>query len=362
MKIDIVTIFPEYFAPLELSLLGKARRAGLLDVRVHDLRDWTHDRHRTVDDTPYGGGPGMVMKPTPWGEALDTLIPPLPSSKTPPSSTPSGSTYPGGASSGGAYPGGAPSRGAYPGGANPGGAASGGPQPSNAHQDGANPGGTYLNPGGASSGSAPVGDSSPGGASSGVTASLGEAAEAGVVPRLIIPTPSGRPFTQADAVRYAAEPRLVFACGRYEGIDSRVAEEARTRMPVDEVSLGDFVLAGGEVAVMVMVEAIGRLLPGVLGNADSVADDSFAPGAMESLLEGPVYTKPPVWRDRPVPDVLLSGNHGAIARWRRDEALRRTVRHRPELLARLAPEDLDKRDRVVLREAGFPVDGEDMAD
>lgn len=182
------------------------------------------------------------------------------------------------------------------------------------------------------------------------------------MPRLIIPTPSGRPFTQADAARYAAEPWLVFACGRYEGIDTRVAEEARTRMPVDEVSLGDFVLAGGEVAVLVMVEAIGRLVPGVLGNADSVADDSFAPGTMESLLEGPVYTKPPVWRDRPVPDVLLSGHHGAIARWRRDEALRRTARHRPELLARLAPEDLDERDRAVLREAGFPVDGEGMAD
>ncbi len=285
MKIDIVTIFPEYFAPLDISLLGKARRAGLLDVHVHDLRAWTHDRHRTVDDTPYGGGPGMVMKPDPWGEALDTLVPP------PPPGTPS---------------------------------PSGTPPPASA---------TPEEP-----------STTPPG------------------PRLIIPTPSGRPFTQADAVRYAAEPWLVFACGRYEGIDSRVAEEARTRMPVDEVSLGDFVLAGGEVAVLVMIEAIGRLLPGVLGNADSVADDSFAPGAMESLLEGPVYTKPPVWRDRPVPDVLLSGHHGAIARWRRDEALRRTARHRPELLRRFAPEDLDRRDRDVLREAGFPVDDEGMAD
>ncbi|MEV4674958.1 tRNA (guanosine(37)-N1)-methyltransferase TrmD [Actinomadura sp. NPDC049382] len=285
MKIDIVTIFPEYFAPLDISLLGKARRAGLLDVHVHDLRAWTHDRHRTVDDTPYGGGPGMVMKPDPWGEALDTLVPP------PPPGTPS---------------------------------PSGAPPPTSA---------TPEEP-----------STTPPG------------------PRLIIPTPSGRPFTQADAVRYAAEPWLVFACGRYEGIDSRVAEEARTRMPVDEVSLGDFVLAGGEVAVLVMIEAIGRLLPGVLGNADSVADDSFAPGAMESLLEGPVYTKPPVWRDRPVPEVLLSGHHGAIARWRRDEALRRTARHRPELLGRFAPEDLDRRDRDVLREAGFPVDGEGMAD
>ncbi|OLT21381.1 tRNA (guanosine(37)-N1)-methyltransferase TrmD [Actinomadura sp. CNU-125] len=259
MNIDIVTIFPEYFAPLDLSLLGKARRGGLLDLQVHDLREWAQDRHRTVDDTPYGGGPGMVMKPEPWGEALDAVVPP-----------------------------GAPAR-------------------------------------------------------------------------LVVPTPSGRPFTQALAARYAAEPRLVFACGRYEGIDSRVAEEAATRMPVDEVSLGDFVLAGGEVAVLVMVEAVARLLPGVLGNADSVADDSFAPGAMESLLEGPVYTKPPVWRDRGVPEILLSGHHGAIARWRRDEALRRTARVRPELLARLDPENLDAHDRDVLREAGFPVDAEGMA-
>ncbi|GGQ33692.1 tRNA (guanine37-N1)-methyltransferase [Actinomadura coerulea] len=295
MKLDVITIFPEYFAPLDISLLGKARRAGVLDVRVHDLREWTHDRHRTVDDTPYGGGPGMVMKPDPWGEALDALAPRVPG-------TPSGTI---------------PSA----------------------------PGGGLPTP--------PVLDETSPATSEGAS---------GPVPRLIIPTPSGRPFTQADAVRYAAEPWLIFACGRYEGIDSRVAEEARTRMPVDEVSLGDFVLAGGEVAVLVMVEAIGRLLPGVLGNADSVADDSFAPGAMESLLEGPVYTKPPVWRERPVPDILLSGHHGAIARWRRDEALRRTARHRPELLSRLAPEVLDKHDRAVLHEAGFPVDGEDMAD
>ncbi|XVQ13182.1 tRNA (guanosine(37)-N1)-methyltransferase TrmD [Spirillospora sp. CA-255316] len=261
MRLDIVTIFPDYFAPLDVSLLGKARRTGLLDVHVHDLREWTHDRHRTVDDTPYGGGPGMVMKPEPWGEALDAIAP----------------------------------------------------------------------------------------------------RDSSSMPRLLVPTPSGRPFTQAMAAELAAEEWLVFACGRYEGIDTRVVEDARTRMPVDEVSLGDFVLAGGEVAVLVIVEAVGRLLPGVLGNADSVADDSFAPGAMESLLEGPVYTKPPVWRDRAVPDILLSGNHGAIARWRRDEALRRTARTRPELLARLDPAVLDKHDRRVLGEAGFPVGGEPMA-
>jgi tRNA (guanine37-N1)-methyltransferase len=256
MKLDIVTIFPEYFAPLDVSLLGKARQRGDVEVHVHDLRGWAHDRHRTVDDTPYGGGPGMVMKPEPWGEALDAIVPP------------------------------------------------------------------------------------------------------GSSARLVVPTPSGRPFTQEMAVAYAAEPWLVFACGRYEGIDARVIEDARSRMPVDEVSIGDYVLAGGESAVLVIVEAVTRLLPGVLGNADSVSDDSFAPGRMESLLEGPVYTKPPDWRGRPVPPVLMSGNHGAIARWRRDEALRRTASNRPELIARNALDDADRR---TLSEAGFPIDGEPMA-
>jgi tRNA (guanine37-N1)-methyltransferase len=259
VRIDIVTIFPEYFAPLDVSLLGKARRRGLLDVRLHDLRDWTHDRHRTVDDTPYGGGPGMVMKPEPWGEALDAIV----------------------------------------------------------------------------------------------AAGTGE-----VAARLVVPTPSGRPLTQALAQMYAGEPWLVFACGRYEGIDARVVEEARGRMPVDEISVGDYVLAGGEAAALVTIEAVGRLLPGVLGNTDSVADDSFASGAMETLLEGPVYTKPPVWRGRAVPQVLLSGHHGEIARWRRDEALRRTVATRPELATRFSPAMLDDHDRRVLRDAGFPVDGE----
>jgi tRNA (guanine37-N1)-methyltransferase len=256
MKLDIVTIFPEYFAPLDVSLLGKARQRGDVDVHVHDLRGWAHDRHRTVDDTPYGGGPGMVMKPEPWGEALDAIVPP------------------------------------------------------------------------------------------------------GSAARLVVPTPSGRPFTQETAAAYAAEPWLVFACGRYEGIDARVIEDARTRMPVDEVSIGDYVLAGGESAVLVVIEAVTRLLPGVLGNADSASDDSFAPGRMESLLEGPVYTKPPDWRGRPVPPVLMSGNHGAIARWRRDEALRRTASTRPELIARNALDDADRR---TLSEAGFPIDGEHMA-
>jgi tRNA (guanine37-N1)-methyltransferase len=279
MRIDIISIFPEYFAPLDVSLIGKARQRGVLDVRVHDLRQWAYDRHRTVDDTPYGGGPGMVMKPEPWGEALDTVAPPSP--RTPGCGSGSGSGSSSGSSSG--------------------------------------------------SGS-------------------GSGSGAGVPPRLVIPTPSGRPFTQAQAVAYAAEPWLIFGCGRYEGIDSRVVEEARTRMPVDEVSIGDYVLAGGEAAVLVMIEAIGRLLPGVLGNAESAVDDSFAPGRMETLLEGPIYTKPPVWRERAVPEILFSGHHAQIARWRRDEALRRTAAHRPELLEHLDPQALDARDREVLDE------------
>jgi tRNA (guanine37-N1)-methyltransferase len=258
-RLDIVSLFPEYFAPLDLSLIGKARERGTLDVRLHQLRSWARDVHKTVDDTPYGGGPGMVMKPEVWGEALDEVI-----------------------------------------------------------GDGA--------------------------------------------PRLIVPTPSGRPFTQELAQELAQEPWLVFACGRYEGIDSRVMAEYATRLRVEEVSIGDYVLAGGEVAVLVMVEAIGRLLPGVLGNAHSVVDDSFAPGAMRNLLEGPVYTKPPVWRGREVPEVLLSGHHGKVARWRRDEALRRTVRNRPDLAGELDRSALDKHDLRLLEELSFRLGPEDVAD
>ncbi len=249
MRVDIISIFPEYFSPLEVSLIGKARDRGILDVRLHQLRDWTHDVHRTVDDTPYGGGPGMVMKPEPWGEAIDEVA---------------------------------------------------GPGPR--------------------------------------------------LPRLIVPTPSGRRFTQEVALEYAAEPWLLFAPARYEGIDARVMAEYGPRLRADEVSIGDYVLAGGEAAVLVIVEAVGRLLPGVLGNTGSAADDSFAPGAMENLLEGPVYTKPPVWRGHEVPQILLSGHHAAIARWRRDQALRRTAERRPDLLARLDPGKLDRRDREVLDE------------
>lgn len=300
MRIDIVSIFPDYFGSVDVSLLGKARQRGILDIQVHDLRAWTHDRHRKVDDTPYGGGPGMVMKPEPWGEALDDIA---------------------------GWQGITTVR-------------------KTAYQTGE----AAVRTGEIAHRAAEGAGIGPGG---------GEPRTGS--PRLVVPTPSGRPFTQAQAVAYSQEPWLIFACGRYEGIDSRVVEDARTRMPVDEVSIGDYVLAGGEVAVLVILEAVSRLLPGVLGNADSVSDDSFAPGRMETLLEGPVYTKPPVWRERAVPEVLLSGHHAAIDRWRRDQALRRTFAHRPELIAGLDAAVLDKHDRQVLRDAGFPVGDDPVA-
>jgi tRNA (guanine37-N1)-methyltransferase len=239
MRIDVITIFPEYLEPLRVSLLGKAAERGL---------------HRTVDDTPYGGGPGMVMKAEPWALAL---------------------------------------------------------------------------------------------------ASVAGPADAAAPPTLVVPTPSGRPFTQAKAAELAAREHLVFACGRYEGIDRRVIDAAAERMPVEELSIGDYVLAGGEAAVLVIVEAVARLLPGVLGNVESARDDSFAEGAMSGLLEGPVYTKPADWRGRAVPEVLTSGNHGAIARWRRDQALARTAAHRPDLLAALDRRILDKKDRAMLEALGW---------
>ena len=243
MRIDIVSIFPDYLAPLRLSLVGKAIDAGTIDLRVHDLRDWAHDRHRTVDDTPYGGGPGMVMKPEVWGEALDAIA---------------------------------------------------------ASADGATNGG-----------------------------------DAPAQPLLVIPTPAGTPFRQPLAQEWSARPWLVFACGRYEGIDARVATHYATApgwAGVAEASIGDVVLAGGEAAVLVMVEAVARLLPGVLGNDASAPDDSFAPGPMARLVEGPVFTKPPSWRGLDVPNVLLSGHHGAIAAWRASQAQARTAERRPDLL------------------------------
>jgi tRNA (guanine37-N1)-methyltransferase len=227
VRIDVVSIFPAFFDALEVSLLGRARGSGLLDIRVHDLRAWTHDRHRTVDDTPYGGGAGMVMKPEPWGEALDEIAH------------------------------GAASR-----------------------------------------------------------------------PVFVFPSPAGEVFRQSTARALADEPHLVFGCGRYEGIDERVFEEAATLGEVRLISLGDYVLNGGEVAAMAMIEAIGRLVPGVVGNPESLVEESHEDG----LLEYPSYTKPSTWRGRAVPPVLLSGNHGAVATWRREQQLERTRARRPDLL------------------------------
>lgn len=224
MRIDVVSIFPGYLDALRESLPGKAIAAGIVELAVHDLRRWTHDVHRSVDDSPYGGGPGMVMKAPVWGAALDEIC----SAET----------------------------------------------------------------------------------------------------LLVVPTPAGRLFDQATAARWSGERHLVFACGRYEGIDQRVADDAARRMRVEEVSIGDYVLAGGESAALVMIEAVVRLLPDVLGNPVSHQEDSHSDG----LLEGPSYTRPATWRDLDVPAVLLSGDHARVAAWRHEQSVRRTRERRPDLL------------------------------
>jgi tRNA (guanine37-N1)-methyltransferase len=226
VRIDAISIFPEYFKALDISLLGKAREKEIIDLRVHDLRDFTHDKHKTVDDSPYGGGAGMLMKPEPWGEAFDEILP----------------------------------------------------------------------------------------ADGNVT--------------IIFTSPAGEQFKQATAYELAKEDHIVFACGRYEGIDQRVVDFAATKGRVRLISLGDYVLNGGEVAAIAMVEAIARLIPGVIGNAESLIEESHSDG----LLEYPSYTKPAVWRDLEVPEVLLSGNHALIAKWRKDQQIERTKRVRPDLL------------------------------
>jgi len=236
MRLDLITIFPDYFAPLGLSLIGKAIADGLLDVTVRDLRDFTHDVHRTVDDTPYGGGAGMVMKPEPWGRALDAILAPD---------------------------------------------------------------------------------------------AIDESAADR--PVLVIPTPSGEPFRQSVAEELSQKRHLVFACGRYEGIDHRVAVWAADLFDVRELSLGDYVLNGGEVAALAMIEAVVRLLPGVIGNPESLVEESYA-GATDGLLEYPVYTKPASWRGLDVPEVLLSGHHGRVDQWRAEQSRELTSQRRPDLL------------------------------
>ena len=224
MKIDAISIFPDFFSVLDISLLGKARESGLIEFKAHDLRTYTHDRHKTVDDTPYGGGAGMVMKPEPWGEAFDELL-------------------------------------------------------------------------------------------------VGR-------PTVIFTTPAGKSFSQEVAQELSTKSHLIFACGRYEGIDQRVVEYAKAHAEVMELSVGDYVLNGGEVAAVAMIEAICRLIPGVIGNTQSLADESHADG----LLEYPSYTKPQSWRGLEVPEVLLSGHHAEIEAWRREQSLKRTQTNRPDLL------------------------------
>jgi len=224
LRIDVITIFPDYFAPLQLSLMGKAQQSGLVTIAIHDLREFTSDRHRSVDDTPYGGGAGMVMTPEPWGQAIDAVVT----------------------------------------------------------------------------------DQST----------------------LIVPTPAGKLFSQPVAAELAHSTHLIFACGRYEGIDQRVVEYYRPRIDVRELSIGDYVLAGGDVATLAMIEASVRLVPGVLGNPESLVEESHQlPG-----VEYPSYTKPPTWRGLDVPEVLLSGHHDQIARWRAEQSTIRTTHNRPDLL------------------------------
>lgn len=285
MRLDVITIFPEYLDPLRHALLGKAIEKGILEVGVHNLRDFATGVHQAVDDSPYGGGPGMVMKPSVWGPALDAAADGTLAADTLDSAVAHLNV------------------------------------PRHDELAGVSGESSYLDP--AAQDTESDGDTD--------------------TPLLIIPTPAGEPFTQQMAQELSHEKHIVFACGRYEGIDQRVVDDARNRYRVREVSIGDYVLIGGEVAVLVIAEAVVRLIPGVLGNRRSHEEDSFSDG----LLEGPSYTKPKVWRGLEVPDVLLSGNHAKVDRWRRDQALIRTAQRRPDLLADV---DLDEADRKVLAE------------
>ena len=289
MRFDVLSIFPEYLAPLELSLIGKAREDGLLSLNTVNLRDYTFDRHRTVDDTPYGGGAGMVMKPEPWGLALEAVL----------ASSPHQSNEPAPADTAGAVAEGTPGTEEVP-----------------------------LLP-------APQHVPEPDGR-----------------PLLVVPSPAGAVFNQEMAYEFAAEQHIVFACGRYEGIDERVLLWASERFRMMPVSIGDYVLNGGEVAVMAMIEATARLIPGVIGNPESLTEESHTGG----LLEYPVFTKPASWRGFQVPPVLLSGNHGAVARWRRERQIERTMARRPDLFAAYPTQQWDKKDRRFLAERGvhFP--------
>lgn len=287
LRIDAISIFPEYLEPLRHALLGRAIEKGILAVGVHNLRDWATGVHQAVDDSPYGGGPGMVMLPEVWGQALDAM---RAGAEAPAGVGPTAQDL-----------------------------ASAVPHKQGVLHD------ERMGVATAHSAYEPITppDSRP---------------------LLLVPTPAGKPFCQADAQAWSQEQHIVFACGRYEGIDQRVIDDAQRHYRVQEVSIGDYVLIGGEVAVLAITEAIVRLIPGVLGNQQSHLDDSFSDG----LLEAPSYTKPRQWRGLEVPEVLLSGHHGKIAQWRREQALLRTAAMRPDLLdqAALTQQDRDFLDRA----------------
>lgn len=295
MKIDIVSVFPEYFEVLNLSLLGKAQAKGLVEVTAHNLRDWTHDVHHSVDDTPVGGGAGMVMKPEVWSECLDELLQLEPAVV----------------------------------------------ENTENIEDSADSCDT------ADSGTA---QSSADSENSEKT----DIAQSSAGPVLIFPNPSAPLFTQQDATELSHADHLLFGCGRYEGYDARIPQYYRAQgIDVREYSIGDYVLNGGEVAVSVMLEAITRLLPGFMGNAESIVEESYT--GENALLEHRQYTKPAEWRGIKIPDVLLSGNHAKVDRFRRDEALQKTDELRPDLIEALDCAKLDKADRKTLMALGWEV-------
>lgn len=301
MDISIISVFPEYFDSMQLSLLGKAQASGIVRIQVFDLRDWAHDVHRSVDDTPAGGGAGMVMKPEVWAECLDDVL----------------------------------------GAAGTSAVSSSHPEPSDS---------AAVSASGPASVCASAGPSSPASTGSDSSSSVGAPST------LIFPNPSAPLFTQKDAEELSHKGHLVFGCGRYEGYDARIPMYYQGRgLDVREYSIGDYVLNGGEVAVSVMVEAITRLIPGFMGNSDSIVEESYS--GEDGLLEYKQYTKPSQWRGLDVPEVLLSGDHAKVGRYRRDESLERTSSIRPDIIARLDCSILDKADRKKLTDLGWNVSG-----
>ena len=309
MDISIISVFPEYFDSMQLSLLGKAQASGIVRIQTFDLRDWTHDVHRSVDETPAGGGAGMVMKPEVWAECLDDVL---------------GTA---GASA----------------------VSSSHPEPSDS---------AAVSASGSASAYASAGPSSPDLAGSSLPAPAGSdsPSSTGAPVTLIFPNPSAPLFTQKDAEELSHKGHLVFGCGRYEGYDARIPMYYQGRgLDVREYSIGDYVLNGGEVAVSVMVEAITRLIPGFMGNSDSIVEESYS--GEDGLLEYKQYTKPSQWRGLDVPEILLSGDHAKVGRYRRDESLERTSSIRPDIIARLDCSVLDKADRKKLTDLGWDVSG-----